>query len=263
MKKLGIIGFGVMGQALASAVRGHMPDLPILIFDAKREKLASLSPRLSLSPAESASELVRECDVCILCVKPQDLQGLSAELHGAARGRGMISILAGKGTATLASALDTQEIARFMPNLAATTGKSTVGVAFHPEASPAFREESLSIAKTLGTALEIPERLMAAMTGVSGSGIAYVFSFIHAMCQGGVAAGFDYATALKIVMGTVEGALSLLQEAGAHPMELVSRVTSPAGTTIQGIRVLEKAGMSAAVMEAVEAAARRALELEG
>jgi pyrroline-5-carboxylate reductase len=82
------------------------------------------------------------------------------------------------------------------------------------------------------------------------------------MSQGGVAAGFDYATALKIVIGTVEGAVSLLLE-GGHPMELVSRVTSPAGTTIQGIRVLEKAGTAAAVMEAVEAAARRAQELEG
>jgi pyrroline-5-carboxylate reductase len=262
MKKLGIIGFGVMGGAMASAVREHMPDLPIMVFDAKKEKLAQLPSRLSLSPADNADELVRDCDLCMLCIKPQDLLELASEIRSASRGKRFISILAGRSTATLASALDTQEIARFMPNLAAITGKSTVGVAFHPASSAAHREESLSVAKMLGAAHEIPERLMAAMTGISGSGIAYVLSFMHALSQGGVAAGFDYATALKIAIGTVEGAVSLLEE-GTHPMELVSRVTSPAGTTIQGIRVLEKAGMTAAVMEAVEAAARRAQELEG
>jgi pyrroline-5-carboxylate reductase len=262
MKKLGILGFGVMGGALAAAVRGHMPDLPIEVFDSKKEKLALLPSRLSLSPAENPMELVKGCDVCIICVKPQDLQGLSSEIRSESRGKRFISILAGKSTGTLASALDSQEIARFMPNLAAITGKSTVGVAFHPASSAAFREESLGLAKTLGAALEIPERLMAAMTGISGSGIAYALSFIHALSQGGVAAGFDYATALKIAIATMDGAVSLLAE-GAHPMELVSRVTSPAGTTIQGIRALEKGGMTAAVMEAVEAAARRAQELEG
>lgn len=262
MKKLGIVGFGVMGQALAAAVRRQMPELPVVVFDSKREKLASLPSRLSLAPAESAAELVRDCDLCILCVKPQDLQTLASEIKGVSRGKRMISILAGTGTATLAAALETQEISRFMPNIAATTGKSTVGVAFHPGSSEAFREESLLVAKSLGSAHEIPERLMAAMTGISGSGIAYVLSFMHAMSQGGVAAGLDYATALKIVIGTVEGAVSLLLE-GNHPEELVSRVTSPAGTTIQGIRALEKGGMTAAVMEAVEAAARRAQELEG
>lgn len=251
-----------MGGALAAAIREQIPELPIEVYDAKKEKLALLPSRLSLSPAESAAELVRRCDTCILCVKPQDLSALSAEIRSESRGKRFISILAGKGTATLASALDSQDVARFMPNLAATTGKSLVGVAFHSGASPLFREDSLAVAKTLGSALEIPERLMAAMTGISGSGIAYALSFIHALSQGGVAAGFDYPTALKIAVGTMEGAVSLLAE-GAHPLELVSRVTSPAGTTIQGIRALEKGGMAAAVMEAVEAAARRAQELEG
>jgi pyrroline-5-carboxylate reductase len=103
---------------------------------------------------------------------------------------------------------------------------------------------------------------MAAMTGVSGSGLAFVFSFVHAMALGGVAAGFDYPTALSVAIAGLEGAASLLKD-GAHPLELASRVISPAGTTIQGVRALERGGFTAAVMEAVESAARKATELEG
>ena len=124
-----------------------------------------------------------------------------------------------------------------------------------------LREDALVLAAALGTALEIPEKLMSAMTGVSGSGLAFVFQFVHAMAQGGVAAGFDYQTALAVAVAGLEGAASLLKD-GAHPMELASRVTSPAGTTIQGVRALEKGGFTAAVMEAVEAAARKATEFE-
>jgi pyrroline-5-carboxylate reductase len=149
-----------------------------------------------------------------------------------------------------------------MPSLAAVKGASLVGVSFHPAATPQMRDDSLTIAGALGAHLEIKENLMSAMTGVSGSGLAYVFSFVHAMALGGVAAGFDYKTALSVAVAGLEGAVSLLKD-GTHPLELASRVTSPAGTTIQGVRALERGGFTAAVMEAVEAAARRATELEG
>jgi len=102
---------------------------------------------------------------------------------------------------------------------------------------------------------------MSAMTGVSGSGLAYVLAFVHAMALGGVASGFDYRVALSIAVSALESTASLLK-GGAHPMELVSRVTSAGGTTIQGIRALERGGLIAAVMEAVEAAARKATEME-
>jgi pyrroline-5-carboxylate reductase len=124
-----------------------------------------------------------------------------------------------------------------------------------------MRADALELASALGSVLEIPEKLMSAMTGVSGSGLAFVCQFVHAMAQGGVASGFDYRTALAIAVAGLEGAVSLLKD-GVHPMEIASRVTSPAGTTIQGVRALEKAGFTAAVMEAVEAAARKAADFE-
>jgi pyrroline-5-carboxylate reductase len=262
MEKLGIIGFGVMGEAFAAGLRRRQPGLAIKVFDVKKERLATAKSAHALTPVGSPLEVIRDSELTILCVKPQDLQSLSGEARGNAKGARIVSILAGTLIARIAEELGTDQVARFMPNIAAVKGKALIGVSFHEAAGDAFRQDCLSIARALGEPVEIPERLMAAMTGISGSGIAFALSFIHAMSLGGVAAGFEYKTALKIVAGTVEGALSLLAD-GIHPIELVNKVTSPAGTTIQGVRALEKGGFNAAVIEAVEAAARRAQELEG
>ncbi len=260
MRTLGIIGFGTMGQAFAAGLARREPDLAITVFDVKPEKLPA-APPANLAPAASAPEVVRRSELTILCVKPQDLAALLPELAPHSRGRRFVSILAGKRIQTIAEGLATEEVARFMPNIAATIGRSLVGVAFHPGASPGFRGRCMELTRALGAPLEIPEKLMAAMTGISSSGIAYVFAFINAMALGGVAAGFDYETALKAAVGCTEGAVALLA-GGANPIALTSGVISPAGTTIQGIRALERGGMTAAVMEAVEAAARRAQEFE-
>lgn len=261
MKQIGIVGFGIMGEAFAAGLGRKLPQASLLVYDVKRDRLHAAAHAQNLSIAKTAAEVFTASDVTILCVKPQDFPALASEVKEAASGRHVISILAGKKIQAIAEALATDQVARFMPNLAATRGASLVGVSFHPDAAPAMREDALSIAAALGSSLEIPEKLMSAMTGVSGSGLAYVFQFVHAMAQGGVAAGFDYRTALSIVVAGLEGAASLLHD-GTHPMELISRVTSPAGTTIQGIRALERGGFTASVMEAVEAAARKATELE-
>jgi pyrroline-5-carboxylate reductase len=262
MEKLGIIGFGVMGEAFAAGLRRQNPALEIRVFDVKGGRLASAASAHGLFPAGSVREVLRDSGLVILCVKPLDFQALAAEARPDSKGKRIISILSGRKISQVADGLATEQVARFMPNIAAVKGKSIIGVSFHEKAGSGFRDECLEIARALGEPLEIPERLMAGMTGVSGSGIAYALYFLHALSLGGVASGFDYGTALKIAGATVEGALSLISD-GAHPMELVNRVTSAAGTTIQGVRALEKGGFAASVMEAVEAAARRAQELEG
>jgi pyrroline-5-carboxylate reductase len=262
MNRIGILGFGIMGEAFAAGLTRTLPQLTIVAFDAKRERVDAASRMHKLSVARSAAEVLRETDVTILCVKPQDFSTVAAEIREAAGNRRVISILAGRRIQGIAEALGTDQVARFMPSLAAIKGASLVGVSFHPSASKEMRDDSRTIATALGAALEIPEKLMSAMTGVSGSGLAYVLSFVHAMALGGVAAGFDYPTALSVAVAGLEGAASLLKD-GAHPMELASRVISPSGTTIQGVRALERGGFTAAVMEAVEAAARKATELEG
>ncbi len=260
MKTIGIIGFGVMGEAFAAGLAVRMPGVSILAHDVRPERVDAAVSR-GAKAAKNPSDLLQQADMTILCVKPQDLDTLAAASRGAGQGRRVISILAGRKIQAIADTLGTQQVARFMPNVAATRGASLVGVAFHPAADRSLREDALAIAAALGSSIEIPEKLMAAMTGVSGSGIAFVFSFVHAMALGGVVSGFDYRTALTVATATLESAVALLRE-GTHPMELASRVISPAGTTIQGVRALESGRLAATVMEAVEAAARKAAEME-
>jgi pyrroline-5-carboxylate reductase len=261
MKRIGIIGFGVMGEAFATGFMRKLPHLSLLAYDAKQDRRDAAASIHGLSIAASAGEVLQGSDLTVLSMKPQDFAAFAAETKGAARGRAVISILAGRKIQAIAESLGTDQVARFMPTLAAVKGAAMVGVSFHPDTSAPMRADALQLAAALGTALEIPEKLMSAMTGVSGSGLAFVFQFVHAMAQGGVAAGFDYRTSLAVAVSALEGAVSLLKD-GAHPMELASRVTSPAGTTIQGVRALEKGGFTAAVMEAVEAAARKAADFE-
>lgn len=270
MKKLAIIGFGIMGEAFvtgltrpgAAGAGAGSAGRSIVVFDHKKEKLEQARARGGLEIAGSAAEAARAAEMILLCIKPQDAKGFFPQVGESARGKPVVSILAGTSIDTISKGLETNQVARFMPNIAAVLGSALVGVSFHQGAAASFKEECMTIARALGTPIEVPERLMAAVTGISGSGIAFALSFIHAMAQGGVASGFDYPTALRIAALTVEGAAKLVAD-GTHPMELVSRVTSPAGTTIQGIRVLERGGFAATVMEAVEAAGRRAKELEG
>lgn len=260
MKRIGIIGFGIMGEAFATGFKRKLPELSILVHDAK-ENRREAARSLGCSVAPSAAEVLQGSDTTVVCVKPQDFAAFASEVKSAARGKAVISILAGKKVQAISESLGTDQVARFMPTLAAVKGASMVGISFHPAAAARTREDALELATALGTALEIPEKLMSAMTGVSGSGLAFVFLFVHAMAQGGVAAGFDYPTALSVAVAGLEGAASLLKD-GIHPLELASRVTSPAGTTIQGVRALERGGFTAAVMEAVEAAARKAADFE-
>lgn len=250
-----------MGEAFAAGLKRTMPELGLVVFDSNTARKETAARIEGLTVAGSAGEVMDASDITILCVKPQDLGTLAAEVRGRSHGGRIVSILAGKRIQSICEGFASDQVARFMPSLAAVTGKSMVGVSFGPAAGEGFKADCLAIAGALGRPLEIPEKLMSAMTGISGSGIAYVFAFVHAMALGGVAAGFDYPTALSIAVAGLEGAASLLT-GGEHPLALASRVASPAGTTIQGLRALEEGGFTAAVMHAVEAAARRATELE-
>jgi pyrroline-5-carboxylate reductase len=262
MDRLGIIGYGTMGEAFATALRRKHPEVAISAFDVKKERLVE-APGLGITVARDPASVVRDSGLILLCVKPQDIGALMPGLAPHAKGKRFVSILAGTRIQRLVEGLGTPHVARFMPNIAAVAGKALVGVSFAAEADPAFRAECLSVAGAFGASLEMPERLMAAMCGLSSSGLAYVFAFADAMALGGVAAGFDYPTALKVAAEALESGAAMLKSAATHPRELISRVASPAGTTIQGLRALERGGFAAAVMEAVEAAARRAQEFEG
>jgi len=255
---VGIIGFGNMGEAVALGLVRNKQAAHVYQTEGANKAKALKNKRLTVH--NDLESLVKASSIVVLAVKPQAMPRLLEELAPLAKDKAFISLAAGLSTASFQKHLGAQ-IVRFMPNLAAKVGRSVVGVSPGQDCSPAFAQQAVAVAQAIGTAVVIPERLMAAVTGLSGSGIAFVFHFIHSLALGGVREGFAYPQALALALDTVDGAVSLLRSTGEHPAAFESRVCSPAGTTIEGIRALERGGLTDAVMEAVAAASRRAQEL--
>ncbi|GAB4223653.1 MAG: pyrroline-5-carboxylate reductase [Spirochaetales bacterium] len=276
MNTIGIIGFGNMGEAFAAGLKVRFPQATFAVVEKLPARSTLAKEKFSALDCTGDWEtFFSRVDVAILAVKPQDALTLLGEISPHSRGKRFVSIMAGTPISFLRKYLHTPYISRFMPNLAAMYGKAAVGVAFpeepagsepgseDPASMESFRKECLEIAEAVGRPIRIPERLMPMMTGLSGSGIAFVFQFLHAMALGGVKTGFPYPAALETALQVVEGAVEVLRNTGESPATWITRVASPAGTTIEGLQVLEEAAFSAAVMAAVEAASRRAEELEG
>jgi pyrroline-5-carboxylate reductase len=260
MEKVGIIGFGNMGSAFALGLQAK--GIAVAVADQKPDTARMASESHGFQVMDHVRELAENTDPVVIAVKPQDVEALSRSLGGSLSDRRVISIMAGRSMGYLKKILKPGQIARFMPNLAAREKKAIVGISFDPDAGDGFRRDCFSIAEAIGTPCEIPEKLMPAFTGLSSSGIAFVFAFFHAMALAGVKQGFPYPQSLEISLQTIGGALALVKENGGHPIEWLSRVISPAGTTIQGVAALEELGFSHSVMEAVEKASKRAQELE-
>lgn len=263
MQKIGIIGFGNMGEALGAGLVAQHPGLNLTVFEKVPELALKAQKTYGAQLVDNLRDLAEASEIIIIAIKPQDIPSMLVELRPFAAKKSFISIAAGLKTSLFQEKLDTDQVIRFMPNLAAKVGKSLVGIAHGNGVSPIFEKAAIEIAAAIGTPAVMPEKLIAAITGVSGSGIAYVFHFIHALAMGGVREGFPYAKALEYALATVEGAVELLKLTGEHPIAFESKVTSPAGTTVEGVRALENSDFTAAVMEAVSAASRRASELEG
>jgi pyrroline-5-carboxylate reductase len=261
LKRIGILGFGNMGSALAAGLE-RAGGFTLAVNDIRAERAAEAREKFGLTVIDDKKELFAASDIVVLAVKPQEWKGLSPLVAGMGRGRAVITLMAGVSMGGIREDLQADAVARFMPNLAARESKALVGVAFGEPAPEAFRTATLDIARAIGTPLEVSEYLMAAITGISGSGIAFVFAFLHAMALGGVSVGLAYPQALTAALATVEGAVEVVRRSGENPVEWLTRVISPAGTTIRGIEALEAGGFTHAVMAAVTQATARAAALE-
>ncbi|MDR1317192.1 MAG: pyrroline-5-carboxylate reductase [Spirochaetales bacterium] len=269
MKNIGIIGFGNMGEAFAAGLRNKFGSANFGVV----EKVAA---RMEVAVGSYAARdftgdfrgLLDFADVTIIAVKPQDAALVVRELGPYSKGRKFVAIVAGKPLAFYREYLKTPYLARCMPNIAAMYQKAAVGVCF-PGAQgdvrkfEVFRGEVLDLVSAAGEAWEIPEGLMPVITGLSGSGIAYVFAFVHALAMGGVKAGLGYERSRDVAVRVLEGAAAVLRGTKDSPANLIAKVCSPAGTTVAGIEVLEEAAFTAAVMRAVGEAASRAEQMEG
>ncbi|HMV44949.1 MAG TPA: pyrroline-5-carboxylate reductase [Leptospiraceae bacterium] len=250
MKKVGIIGLGNMGYPIYKAIES---DFSVLCYD-------PYSKRNDIKFESDFSSLNDSCDRLILCVKPDKIVDTLKQIKEPKK---IFSIAAGINLDTLKKhAPSNSYVVRIMPNLPLKIQEGCMGYIGDKEAYPDIKE----IFNKLGLLVELSSELaIDAVTGLSGSGPAFVFSFIQALAEGGVKSGLTYADALRLSIQTVKGSAMLLEKElekeNTHPSVLRNRVTSPGGTTIFGLEKLEENGMHYSVMNAVYSAFKRAQEL--
>lgn len=264
-KKLGIIGTGKMGSALIKGIcdSGIIAASNVYASDVFDFALEKMKVDLGINVSTDNTYTVANSDIILLAVKPQILKNVLKSIKEEITSEKLvISIAAGVALKDLAQELSPEtRIIRVMPNIAATVSEAASAVCPGPTASVGDAELALEIFGSVGSAIIVQEKLMDAVTGLSGSGPAYIFPVIEAMADGGVYEGLDRESALILAAQTVLGAAKMTLELHAHPGELKDMVTSPAGTTIRGIQVLEERGVRAAFMNAVIASAKRSREL--
>ena len=254
-----------MGEALLSCLLSkgmHTPD-SILVSDLSHERRQLLAEQYSIRTTHSNRELIEHSDVIVLAIKPQVFDSVAREFSGIVVGDPplVISILAGVALARLEQAVPGWPVIRAMPNTPATVGCGMTAIAIGSRAIAEHVDLAQQLFSAVGDVVEVAEPLLDGVTGLSGSGPAYVAIVIESLADGGVAAGLSRATANKLALQTVLGTAQLLQKTGMHPAVLKDRVTSPGGTTISGIACLEELGLRSALIEAVRAASSRSREL--
>ncbi len=263
MFKVGIIGGGNMGEAIIRGLINSktVKEQDIIVSDISQERLDYLVNKYNIAGTDSSSRVSSLSDIVILAVKPKDAESVLSPIKENLKGKILISVLAGTKIQKLKSLVPEAKIVRVMPNTPALIGEGAIAVSFEEDISQQEKETVLNLLKPLVEVIEVNESLMDVVTGLSGSGPAYVFTFIDALAQGGVKGGLSYQDALNLAVQTVLGAAKLLKETGEHPAVLRDKVTSPSGTTIYGLHALEKGSFRSTVINAVEEATKRSKEL--
>ena len=263
--KLAIIGAGAMGSAFAGGLikAGLVNAGDVTLADIDADRLDKIRAELGVAVTSDNVAAVRKAGVVMVVVKPAQVKDVLSGIRGALSvDQLVIVIAAGVKLETIESALAAGAPAiRVMPNTPCLVGEGATGFSRGVNVSDDQAKLAKRIFDAVGISFEVPEKLLDAVTGLSGSGPAYVYLMIEALSDGGVRMGLPRAIALKLAAQTVLGAAKMVVEKGEHPAMLKDQVTSPGGTTIAGIEALEKAGFRSALIEAVKAATKRAEEL--
>jgi pyrroline-5-carboxylate reductase len=263
---IGFVGGGNMATAMIKGFVAARVCAPAAICasDVDAAKRAALKRTLKVDATADNAALVRDARVIILAVKPQIIDAVLAEMRPSATSRKLfVSIAAGIPTARLERGLGGgARVVRVMPNTPALLGQGMSVAVRGRHATASDERLVLKLLRTVGTARAVrDETLLDAVTGLSGSGPAYVYLFAEALIAGGVAAGLAPDAAVELSLQTLRGAAAMLLETGETPQRLREMVTSPGGTTLAGLNELARCGFVEAVSSAVVAATRRATEL--
>ena len=260
-RSVGTIGAGNMAEAiLRGLVRAGMSPDALCAADpdaGRRQRMSELGVRASADNLD----VVRRSELVVLAVKPQQLEAAAAALPRDA-GPIYLSIVAGATSAALRRLLGPRaRVVRSMPNTPALVGAGISAVANDTGVEPADLERACAVLRAVGSVVQVPESALDAVTGLSGSGPAYVFAFVEALTEAGTREGLPLETARALALETVHGAARLALDSGEDPAVLRARVTSPGGTTVAGLAALADGGFRAAILAAVRAATERSRAL--
>jgi pyrroline-5-carboxylate reductase len=262
---IAILGAGKMGEALLSGLlRAGRAPADVAVVVRRPDRGAELTAAYGI-PVLSAAEAAKNASTLVLGVKPQDMSKLLDEIAPFVNpGQLIVSIAAGITTSFIERRLPVEvPVVRVMPNTPALVDEAMSVISAGAYAAPEHLARTEEMLRPVGRVLRVPESHQDAATALSGSGPAYVFYLVEAMVDAGILLGLPRRSALELVTQTVYGAATMLRDSGEHPVILRDAVTSPGGTTIAAVRELEKHGVRAAFLDAIEAARDRASELGG
>lgn len=263
-KKIGFIGGGAMAEALLRGMinTGLIQPQQIIVSDIIAERRDYLAQAYAVLTTEELQVAAKNTDILFLAVKPQVVKAVMEQLSGqVATTTIVVSIVAGLTLAALQAKFPGCAVIRVMPNTPIAVGAGMSALALGKLATKQDSDLISRIFSSAGTAVTVGEELMDAVTGLSGSGPAYGFVMIDALADAGVSVGLSRQTALVLAAQTLLGAAKMVLETGEHPAKLRDMVTSPGGTAITGIHVLEQNGLRAALIDAVKAATKRSQEM--
>jgi pyrroline-5-carboxylate reductase len=263
MTRIAVLGAGKIGEALLSGLLSAGSTAAELVFTERHpERAAELTERLGVAAVEVAAAAAH-AELIVVAVKPQDIAPVLAELAPVLKpGTLVVSLCAGLPTALFEGALpEGTPVVRVMPNTPMLVGEAMSAIS---PGSHASAEHLATVEKMLGSVgrvVHLPESQQDAVTALSGSGPAYFFYLVEAMIDAGILLGLPRAVAADLIVQSAYGAAVMMRESGDHPVILREAVTSPGGTTIAAVRELERHGVRAALMAAIEAAHARSVEL--
>jgi pyrroline-5-carboxylate reductase len=264
-RTVGFLGAGNMAAALVKGLvhSGAVEPTSIWASDVKADRLKHIAGLHGVHVSHDNHELVARCDVLVLSVKPQGIDKLLGQIGGEVRPEQLVvSVAAGVPIQAIEARLPPRSrVVRTMPNTPATALAGATAISAGTHANEEDLQVACALFEAVGRVVVLDETLLDAVTGLSGSGPAYVMLIIEALADGGVKVGLHRDTALLLAAQTVFGSAKLLLETGEHPGRLKDMVTSPGGTAIAGLHTLESGGLRRTLIDAVEAATKRAAEL--
>jgi pyrroline-5-carboxylate reductase len=257
--KIAIIGCGTMGSAFARHL-AHKNS--VILSDRDEIKAQDLAQEIGAIAQKNLDLTVREADVVLLAVKPKDLSAIAKAMKSSfSEGKILISILAGVPLSVLKRSFPSVSVVRAMPNLALICGHGVIGLSEDDQLPEEIRKTVGSLLNGLGLHVWMAEEKLEALTALSGSGIGFIFVMIEAMMEAGVYLGFTAHDSKEFVLQTMEGAIALMRKTGKHPAELKLNVSSPGGTTIEGLRVMEEKAVRSGIIHTMIACYEKAHQM--